>query len=157
MWGCLEPDKVLYENDPLDEIIEQGMDLLINLSASPWHMGKQNTRKNLLNDLYTRTNCPIIYVNAVGGNDELIFDGASMSMNQSGEIAGQASSKNLWNWPRARIHWYWNNSNEMDDLHDALVLGLRDYPSKVASQKIDRVSGGWFRVTDSREALGPKT
>ena len=156
-------DKVRYENDPLDEIIEQGMDLLINLSASPWHMGKQNTRKNLLNDLYDRTNCPIIYVNAVGGNDELIFDGASMSINQTGEIAGQASSFK----ESIEIHELEqeftdirNNSNEMDDLHDALVLGLRDYTFKSGFTKgLVGLSGGIDSAVTAAlaaEALGPE-
>ena len=139
------------------------MDLLINLSASPWHMGKQNTRKNLLNNLYDRTNCPIIYVNAVGGNDELIFDGASMSINQSGEIAGQASSFK----ESIEIHDLEqestdtrNNSNEMDDLHDALVLGLRDYTFKSGFTKgLIGLSGGIDSAVTAAlaaEALGPE-
>ena len=119
--------------------------------------------QNLLNDLYDRTNCPIIYVNAVGGNDELIFDGASMSINQSGEIAGQASSFK----ESIEIHDLEqestdtrNNSNEMDDLHDALVLGLRDYTFKSGFTKgLIGLSGGIDSAVTAAlaaEALGPE-
>ena len=71
--------------DPLDEVRENTPDLLLNLSASPWHQGKQSVRREVLAKVATKCGCPVIYVNLVGGNDELIFDGASMAVNANGE------------------------------------------------------------------------
>ena len=74
-------DQVKYAHDPLDEIAQENPDLLINLSASPWHIRKDEQRIELLGRVAKKCKCPVVYVNAVGGNDELVFDGFSLSVN----------------------------------------------------------------------------
>ena len=69
-----------YCKDPLGKLAEQKIDLLLNLSASPWHEGKNEVREPLVQDAAERCACPVIYCNAVGGNDELIFDGGSLAV-----------------------------------------------------------------------------
>ena len=81
-----------YPSDPLEEIMELQPDLLINLSASPWHLNKEEQRKDLLRKVVEKVQCPVSYANAVGGNDELIFDGHSMSFDRNGDLITQSSS-----------------------------------------------------------------
>ncbi|MCX6934931.1 MAG: NAD+ synthase, partial [Verrucomicrobia bacterium] len=63
-----------YRRDPVRVLAKKGIDLLINLSASPWNRGKENTRYRLLREVAKREKIPVVQVNAVGGNDELVFD-----------------------------------------------------------------------------------
>ncbi|HAW98711.1 MAG TPA: NAD+ synthase, partial [Opitutae bacterium] len=74
----------LYSSDPLDAIASEKPDLLVNLSASPWHSGKESKRIDLLGEVARKAGCPVAYVNAVGGNDELIFDGFSLTLDAGG-------------------------------------------------------------------------
>src|SRR4029453_7800626 len=71
-WG-----RKIYSLGPFASLSERGIDLLINLSASPYARGKQQYRRDLLSKTSRRFKVPIVYVNLVGGNDDLIFDGAS--------------------------------------------------------------------------------
>ena len=73
-------DSKLHSENPLQEISREKPDLLLNLSASRWHQGKQEQRIKLLSHVDSQLKCPLSYVNAVGGNDELIFDGCSSSI-----------------------------------------------------------------------------
>ncbi len=82
----------LYTRDPVTELIAQGTSVLINISASPYHMGKRALRLEMLRSIALRHNRAVVYVNQVGGNDSLIFDGASMAVTAKGEIAAQAKS-----------------------------------------------------------------
>ena len=81
-----------YHQDPVAQLVEQDVDCLINISASPWHLGKGRMRREMLASLAAKSACPILYCNAVGGNDELVFDGRSLALNKNGQIlAGGAS------------------------------------------------------------------
>ena len=64
--------------DPVKQLAAQKCDLMVNLSASPWNHGKSLVRQTLVTDAARALGCPVAYVNAVGGNDELIFDGRSL-------------------------------------------------------------------------------
>ena len=68
------------------ELVEAGARSLVNLSASPWHVGKAQRRRRMIADLATRHDVPCVFVNQVGGNDELIFDGASFAMDRRGRV-----------------------------------------------------------------------
>ena len=74
-----------YESDPLAVFEGADVDMILNLSASPWHYGKDSTRQAIVRAAALRTAKPIVYVNAVGGNDELVFDGHSMVMSGNGD------------------------------------------------------------------------
>ena len=78
--------------DPIGELAEQGLDLLLNLSASPYGRGKLKLRRELGQRAARRAGCPLLYVNQVGGNDELVFDGASFVVDGDGQLLWQGPS-----------------------------------------------------------------
>ena len=80
-WG-----KRNYENNPIQDLVKYGVDLVVNLSASPYSIGKQKIREAMLKHSADRYQIPIIYTNQVGGNDDLIFDGNSFAISRKGEI-----------------------------------------------------------------------
>ena len=151
-----------YSSDPLEEIAALKPDLLINLSASPWHLNKEEQRKDLLRKVVEKVKCPVSYINAVGGNDELIFDGHSMSIDRSGELIAQSSSfqecievHDLGDSPISENQ----EVERMESLRKALVLGIRDYAGKSGFSKgLVGLSGGIDSAVTAVlavEALGP--
>ena len=84
-WG-----KRSYEVNPIEELAQLQVDVIVNLSASPYTVGKQNLREAMLNHAAVSYNKPIIYVNQVGGNDDLVFDGNSVAFNSGGEVVNRA-------------------------------------------------------------------
>jgi NAD+ synthetase len=76
----------LYRGDPVKELIAQGAEIILNISASPWHDGKEKTRLEMLRRVAHDEKVPLAQVNAIGANDELIFDGHSVVLNSSGEL-----------------------------------------------------------------------
>ncbi|MCS6941536.1 MAG: NAD+ synthase [Geminocystis sp.] len=145
-WG-----KKNYPVNPLEDLLEA--DLIINLSASPYVCGKQKIREEMLSHLARNYNKPIIYVNQVGGNDDLIFDGYSFSVNKSGEIIARAKpfaedliyveyslgKKDLF--PLSPPHPLYQQEEE--EIYNALVLGVKDYAHKCGfSKAVLGLSGG---------------
>lgn len=138
-----------YNADPLTALTERGIDLLLNLSASPWHDGKNEAREPLLQFAADRCNCPAVYCNTVGGNDELIFDGGSLVAHPvRGLIAGMAAfrAENRVidiNASTATVVSEHFNLKGNAATQDALVLGLRDYAHKSGFKKaLIGLSGG---------------
>jgi NAD+ synthase (glutamine-hydrolysing) len=82
--GWVEP--IAYDVDPTGDLARQGAGLILNLSASPWHVGKPQLRRDLFGALAKRHGVPIAFSNQVGGNDELIFDGGSFFVDAQGRI-----------------------------------------------------------------------
>jgi NAD+ synthetase len=76
----------LYRRDPIKELIGQGAEIILNISASPWHDGKEKTRLAMLQRVARDERVPLAQVNLVGANDELIFDGHSVALNSRGEV-----------------------------------------------------------------------
>jgi len=76
----------LYRRDPVKELIAQGADIILNLSASPWHDGKEKMRLEMLRRVARDERVPLVQVNLVGANDELIFDGHSVALDARGEV-----------------------------------------------------------------------
>jgi NAD+ synthase (glutamine-hydrolysing) len=136
--------------DPVKQLAAQKCDLMVNLSASPWNHGKSDVRQTLVTDSARALGCPVAYVNAVGGNDELIFDGRSLLSDAKGRVlTGMASfSQDLviadTEAPSARASLSPTfEQSEMADIHSALVLGLRDYAQKVGFKTaLIALSGG---------------
>lgn len=154
-----------YEFDPIKSLENKDLDLLINLSASPWHINKEATRTHLIQTVSKRLNCPVIYCNAVGGNDELIFDGSSFITDQKGSITHQLPSFQS----SLQVLEIETNKTtpleikEVDPIqktHDALVLGLRDYAHKSHFKKgLIGLSGGIDSAVVAAlavKALGPE-
>ena len=150
-----------YRTDPVRQLCQKGIDLLINLSASPWHLGKERVRYRLLAEVAKREKIPVIQVNQVGGNDELVFDGQSMAVNRKGglvavgaafaedvkvvELEGR-SEKPIW-------------KGEEEQVFRALVLGTKDYLHKCGFREVVLgLSGGIdsaLTAVIAAEALGP--
>ena len=143
-WG-----KRSYEVNPIEELAQLEVDVIINLSASPYSVGKQKLREAMLHHAATSYSKPILYANQVGGNDDLIFDGNSVAFNSAGEIICRAKSfetdltvLNLHDSSNTiRGEQAAENSNE--EIYNALVLGVRDYACKCGFNKaILGLSGG---------------
>ncbi|NCR41696.1 MAG: NAD+ synthase [Microcystis aeruginosa W13-11] len=138
-----------YAVNPMADLANLGVDLIVNLSASPYSVGKQKLRESLLSHSATRYNLPIVYVNQVGGNDDLIFDGDSVAFNRQGEVIYRAqaftSSLELIEFNQdllpAVIHPL--PVDEDEEIYQALVLGVRDYVQKCGFKRvIFGLSGG---------------
>jgi len=146
-WG-----KRTYATNPIDELGRSQVDIFVNLSASPYSLNKQSVREEMLRHTARRYQTPIVYVNQVGGNDDLIFDGNSVAFNRSGELIYRAkhcqSDLGVIEFDRDRgdivpgeIAPFPNN--EEAQLWEALVLGVRDYANKCNfSQIVLGLSGG---------------
>ncbi len=136
LWN-LDNEK-LYHVTPMDELIKQNPTVMINLSGSPYsynHVEKRRTRMQLNAKTYS---LPLFYVNQVGGNTDLLFDGGSMFINRLGDIVEECEFYNedfkVIQWDSSTL--YEDNHQEYYDydiglIHDALVMGVRDYFSKV--------------------------
>ena len=139
-------DSKLHENNPLSAIDSEKPDIVINLSASPWHTGKQDARLAILRNVVKKIECPVCYVNSIGGNDELVFDGRSLSMNRNGTVIAQSNAFD----ESLEVHDLSDSiaiserqESTESDLEKALVLGLRDYVHKTGFSKgLIGLSGG---------------
>ncbi|NNF58856.1 MAG: NAD+ synthase [Rhodothermaceae bacterium] len=159
----------LYAANPIDELAALGIDLFVNISASPFALGKPEERTLLIQGSCREHGVPFVYVNQVGANTELIFDGDSRVHDTDGTI--------LW---RARLFEEAFHVWDMDDvappaapvarppapiaqIHDALVLGIRDYVEKTGAGVFEKTLVGLSGGIDSAvtcalavEALGPE-
>lgn len=131
-----------YHTDPVEIMARSGATVLVNLSASPFSVGKQALRQRMLAAMARRHAIPVIYVNQVGGNDDLIFDGGSFAIDPSGELLAQASdfepdvvqvnldTLNLEGISISQPKQMPDQRDPMAELYQALVLGTRDYAHK---------------------------
>jgi NAD+ synthase (glutamine-hydrolysing) len=141
--------------DPVKQLAEQGCDLMINISASPWHNEKGGVRQTLVTDAAFELDCPVAYVNAVGGNDELIFDGRSLVADASGhvivglaafaeelQVVAVALEPSQAGAQARRLAPSFEQS-DLADIFAALTLGLRDYVRKSGfTSALIALSGG---------------
>jgi NAD+ synthase (glutamine-hydrolysing) len=141
-----------YGVNPVADLIKQSVDLVANLSASPFCVGKQAIREAMLTHTATQYNVPILYVNQIGGNDDLIFDGRSTVVNRQGVIVGrgQAFREDLV-WSEfepnkqdvSATQLALNPQNRPEEIWCALVLGVKDYAQKCGfRQAVIGLSGG---------------
>jgi NAD+ synthase/NAD+ synthase (glutamine-hydrolysing) len=130
----------LYSVDPVDELLHAGGNMVINISASPFHVGKRELRRQMLETIARDNKVPVLFVNQVGGNDSLIFDGSSMVIAPDGRIVAQARSF-------AEDLIVFDSETMQGDMHEqtavgdasayaALVLGTRDYVQKCGFSKV---------------------
>jgi NAD+ synthase (glutamine-hydrolysing) len=159
-----------YHFDPVGWLAGQKVELMVNLSASPWHHGKGALRQKLVTDSALRLGCPVVYVNAVGGNDELIFDGRSLVADSRGGIVARLAAfredlRVVDISPAAQVVVPVGDPTASvddgpSDIHAALTLGLRDYAHKSGFTKaLVALSGGIDSAvvaTLAAAALGPE-
>ncbi len=153
-----------YETKVTHELIKKGADIILNSSASPFRVGKINQRIALVREKVCEGNIPFVYTNLVGGQDELIFDGHSFSVDKNGDIAAYlAASKEELGYCHFVNGVRQNERPEpqpdlMDGLRQALNLGIRDYFEKSGFNKaVLGLSGGIdsaLVATLAAEALG---
>jgi len=152
--------------DPVKQLAAEHCDVMVNLSASPWNHGKGDVRHTLVSEAARALGCPVVYVNAVGGNDELIFDGRSILCDARGEVlAGLAAFAtdlavvDTRTPAAAPVLAPTFGQSELADIHGALVLGLRDYATKCGFKTVlVSLSGGIdsaLVATLAVDAFGP--
>ena len=146
LWTADYLPRDFYGHSPIDALERAGVGLIINLSASPFEAGKPAKRRAMMGGIATRLGAPLVYANLVGGNDQLVFDGYSLAFDSTGALAAQfpgfaehagaveiPASGAAGAPPRA----------DVADVHDALVMGLRDYLGKCGfAQVVIGLSGG---------------
>ena len=150
----------IHHKDPVESMIRQGAEIIINISASPFTIGKQDERLKMLTSHAKKYNVPIVFVNQIGGNDDLVFDGNSLVINKKGVIvdkalsfeedllmvefkgpdisAGGSKPSSVGKRTQAGA-----DEGEIESVYDALVLGTRDYVRKCGFKKaVIGLSGG---------------
>ncbi|EGJ49775.1 NAD+ synthase [Desulfocurvibacter africanus] len=151
-----------YAFDPLEALASQAPDVILNLSASPFHLGKQAERERMLAAISRKYKAPLAYVNQVGGNDDLIFDGRSTVFDSQGRIlarlAAFAEDVAVVNLAASPVPLPADLSGPADAL-EALVMGTRDYARKCGFKSaLLGLSGGIdsaLTAAVAARALGP--
>ncbi|MGA2858369.1 MAG: NAD+ synthase [Candidatus Sulfotelmatobacter sp.] len=154
----------MYASDPVASLMQAGGNFLLNISGSPFWIGKRELRRDMLASIARQHKVPVAFVNQVGGNDSLVFDGSSLVLNPEGQVVAQGRS-----FEEDLI--YFDSSSLSGEMHDqiagddasvyaALVLGTRDYMRKCGFQKaIVGLSGGIdsaLTAVIAADAVGPE-
>ena len=157
-------DRQLYGFDPVEELVRAGGNFVLNISASPFWLGKRELRRDMLAAIARNQKVPVAMVNQVGGNDSLVFDGSSLVIAPDGRVVAQGKS-----FEEDLI--YFDSGKLTGDMHpqivgeeasayEALVLGTRDYVRKCGFQRaIIGLSGGIdsaLTASIAADALGPE-
>jgi NAD+ synthase/NAD+ synthase (glutamine-hydrolysing) len=141
-------ERRLYSRDPVEELAQTGARTLISINASPYHMGKRALRREIFTATARHFHIPIVYVNQVGGNDQLVFDGSSFAMNAQGEVIAAAASfeEDLVLVDTETLTGDRHETfpgDECEAVYQALVIGTRDYIRKCGFERvIIGLSGG---------------
>jgi NAD+ synthetase len=162
-----------YDRDPVRELTAQGIDLLLNLSASPFHLGKPAQRRAMIGEVAATAKVPVVYCNSIGGNDQLVFDGHSLVADASGRITNelpgfseacrvvkpfQAHTQSELSDASDRSDM--SDASDSEQLYQALVLGLRDYVTKCGFASVCLgLSGGIdsaLTAVIAADAVGPE-
>jgi len=151
----------LYPRDPVGALVIRGAEIIFNISASPFNSGKPRQRLEMLSKLATGSGRPLVYCNSLGGNDQLIFDGNSLVFDAKGRCLAQLPAfqecvrvVDIGGPEIAPVY-----QSEPEEIHAALVLGLRDYAQKCGFKSVVLgLSGGIDSAVTAviaAEALGP--
>jgi NAD+ synthase/NAD+ synthase (glutamine-hydrolysing) len=140
-------NKRLYTSDPVELLMQAGGDFLLNISASPFWIGKRELRKEMLATIARNYKVPVVMVNQVGGNDSLVFDGSSLVLDPAGNVVAQAKSFEedlvLFDTDTLTGEMHEQVAGEEGSAYSALVLGTRDYVRKCGFERvIVGLSGG---------------
>jgi len=130
IWTPEHLPRRLYSTNPVETLVAAGAKAILNLSASPFQIGKPKVREEMIRSQAIKHSVPFFYCNAVGGNDQLVFDGNSLAIDAAG--------KTIRRWPGFRESTALVNDPadstqslvDIESLHEALVLGIRDYAAK---------------------------
>ena len=154
----------MYASDPVASLMQAGGNFLLNISGSPFWIGKRELRRDMLASIARQHKVPVAFLNQVGGNDSLVFDGSSIVLNPEGEVIAQGRS-----FEEDLV--YFDSNSLAGEMHEqivgdeasayaALVLGTRDYMRKCGFQKaIVGLSGGIdsaLTAVIAADAVGPQ-
>ena len=139
--------KRLYAVDPVEELIRAGGNFVLNISASPYWIGKREFRRKMLASIAVNHKVPVVMINQVGGNDSLIFDGSSLVINPAGQVIAQGKSleEDLVFFDSDTLSGEMHEQIQGDEAnaYKALVLGTRDYVRKCGFETVlVALSGG---------------
>ena len=156
--------KRLYTVDPVESLIQAGGNFVLNISASPFWIGKREMRRDMLASISRQHKVPVALVNQVGGNDSLVFDGSSLVLNREGQVIAQGRSfeEDLIYFDSRDLTGEMHEQVAGDEasVYSALVLGTRDYMHKCGFQKaIIGLSGGIdsaLTAVVAADAVGPE-
>lgn len=160
----------IWQPGPVDQAREAGAKLMLNLNASPFHRGKPREREQLLVERARQGHMPIVYVNQVGGQDELVFDGGSVAVNSQGELCRRLPAWEeslellLTSWHEETLHVGHQamapQQEDLESVYQALVTGTRDYVNKNRFKGVVLgLSGGIdsaLTLAVAVDALGPE-
>jgi len=157
-------NKRLYTFDPVEHLVQAGGNFLLNISASPFWLGKRELRRDMLATIARNYKVPVVMVNQVGGNDSLVFDGSSLVLNPAGEVIAQGKSfeEDIVYFDSDQLTGESHSQIEGEEAsaYSALVLGTRDYVRKCGfRQVIVGLSGGIdsaLTAAIATDALGPE-
>jgi NAD+ synthase (glutamine-hydrolysing) len=130
----------LYGRDPVDELMQQGANVIVSINGSPFHQGKRALRHEMFRAMVLRHRAPAIVVNQIGGDDQIVFDGTSFVMNAAGEVIASAASFRedlvIADLEADSGEQHANFEDEADAVYEALVLGTRDYIRKCGFRRV---------------------
>jgi len=156
--------KRLYTVDPVETLIRAGGNFVLNISASPFWIGKRELRRDMLASIAKQNKVPVVMVNQVGGNDSLVFDGSSIVLNREGEVIAQGRSfeEDIVYFDSKTLTGEMHDREDGDEasVYSALALGTRDYIHKCGFEKaIIGLSGGIdsaLTAVIAADAIGPE-
>ncbi|MFC3681235.1 NAD+ synthase [Bacterioplanoides pacificum] len=156
----------IWHQGPAEQSVAAGAEMILNLNASPFHQEKQQQRIELIQQHVRALNVPLLYVNQVGGQDELVFDGRSFAVAADGTLVHQLaayqpdSAQLLWDTQLSCPLPPLSATSELASLYDALVLGVRDYVNKNGFKGVVLgLSGGIdsaLTLAIAADAIGPE-
>ena len=157
-------DRQLYAFDPVEALVKAGGEIVLNISSSPFWIGKRELRRDMLAAIAKRHKVPVAIVNQVGGNDSLVFDGSSMVLDANGKVIAQGKSfaEDLIFFDAEKLTGDIHEQIEGDEAsaYEALVLGTRDYVHKCEfKQVLIALSGGIdsaLTAAIAADAMGPE-
>lgn len=140
-------ERRLYDLDPVAVMVEKGADIIINISASPFHAGKREFKWNMFANMAAKYNLSIVHVNQVGGNDSILFDGLSIAVDPNGETAARARDFEedlvVFDTAGGKGDLHSVSQTGTQSILNALVMGLKDYMAKCGfSKALVGLSGG---------------
>lgn len=164
IWTDNDLQRPFYDRDPVEELTAKGIDVLLNLSASPFHLGKPLLRRAMIGGIARKAKVPVVYCNAIGANDQLVFDGHSLVTDACGRVATQLpgflETCRVVNPFSDVVREVPVETCDTEDLYQALVLGVRDYVTKCGFSSVCLgLSGGIdsaLTATIAAHALGPE-
>ena len=137
----------LYPADPLKKMVKEGVNLLINISASPFHVGKRKFKWDMFGSMAKKYKLPLLYSNQVGGNDSVLFDGISLAFDAQGKVAARARDFRediiVFDTQTQKGDLHPVSETDTESILNGLIMGTRDYVRKCGfSRAVVGLSGG---------------